>query len=349
MKIGNLDTQNKTIIIAELSANHGQNIEIAKKTIESMKNCGADIVKIQSYTPDTITLKSDNPYFQIKQDTIWDGRTLYDLYSEAYTPLEWIPELYNYAREIGIEIFSSPFDMTSVDLLEEVNTPAYKIASFEITDIPLIKYTASKMKPMIISTGIATDEDIQLAIDACLSVGNKDICLLKCTSAYPAEIKDANLKTMMDMKERFNVEVGLSDHTIGTTVPIIATTMGARIIEKHFILDSNVGGPDASFSMEPKEFTELVRDIRDAENAIGKVEYSMTKKKQNSRKFARSLFISADIKKGEQFTNKNVRSVRPNDGLHPKYYEDIIGKTASEDLLSGVPLKESHIVGGLKK
>lgn len=349
MKIGNLDTQNKTIIIAELSANHGQDIEIAKKTIKSMKNSGADIVKIQSYTPDTITLKSDNEYFQIKQGTIWDGRTLYDLYSEAYTPLEWIPELYDYARKIGIEIFSSPFDMTSVDLLEEVNTPAYKIASFEITDIPLIKYAASKMKPIIISTGIATDKDIQLAIDACLSVGNKDICLLKCTSAYPAEIKDANLKTMIDMKERFQVEVGLSDHTLGNTVPIVAATMGASIVEKHFILDSSIGGPDASFSMSPEEFSELVKDIRNAESAIGKVEYSMTEKKQNNRKFARSLFISTDIKKGEQFTNRNVQSVRPNDGMHPKFYEDVIGKTASENLSSGLPLREIYIEGGLQK
>jgi len=347
MKIGKLDTDVKTIVIAELSANHGGDIQIAKKTIKSMKDSGADIVKIQSYTPDTITLNCDNEYFQIAQGTIWDGRSLYDLYSEAYMPMEWTKELFDYAREIGIEIFSSPFDHTAVDLLESVDTPAYKIASFEITDIPLIEYAASKMKPMIISTGIATLEDIALAVEACKRVGNNEIILLKCTSAYPADVSDANLNTMVDMKNRFKVEVGLSDHTLGNMVPIVATSLGAKVIEKHFILDPAIGGPDASFSLTPEQFKHLVSDIRLAEKALGKVDYELNEKKIASRKFSRSLFISDDIKKGDRFTERNIRSVRPNDGLHPKLMRAVLGKTASEDLAMGTPLKEKYIKEGL--
>lgn len=347
MKIGKLDTDKQTIVIAELSANHGGDIQIAKKTIKSMKESGADIVKIQSYTPDTITLNCDNEYFQIAQGTIWDGRSLYDLYSEAYLPMEWTKELFDYAHEIGIEIFSSPFDHTAVDLLESVDTPAYKIASFEITDIPLIEYAASKMKPMIISTGIASSEDIILAIEACKRVGNDEIVLLKCTSAYPADVSDANLNTMVDMKNRFNVEVGLSDHTLGNMVPIVATSLGAKIIEKHFILDPSIGGPDASFSLTPEQFQHLVSDIRLADKALGKVDYELNVKKIASRKFSRSLFISDDIKKGDKFTENNIRSVRPNDGMHPKFMKDVLGKTASEDLEMGTPLKEKYIKEGL--
>ncbi|BDU51152.1 pseudaminic acid synthase [Haliovirga abyssi] len=325
-------------IIAELSANHGHKIENAKRTIKKAKEVGADAIKIQTYTADTITIDCDNEYFKIKQGTIWDGTTLYKLYQEAYTPWEWHKELFDYAKEIGITIFSTPFDFSAVDLLEKLNTPIYKIASFEITDIPLIEYAASKGKPMIISTGIATLEEMKDAIEACKRVGNSDITLLKCTSQYPAKLEDANLKTMIDMKEKFNVKIGVSDHTIGSIVPTTAVALGAEVIEKHFIIDRNIGGPDASFSMTPDEFKEMVDRVRDVEKTLGKVDYELTEKKKNSRVFARSLFVVEDIKKGEILNEKNVRSIRPGYGIAPKYYKDILGKKVVVDIKRGTPL-----------
>jgi len=331
--------QGKTFIIAEVSANHNQNYEIAKEMIKAAKDAGADAVKLQTYTADTMTLDVDNEYFTIKQDTIWDGRNLYDLYKEAYTPWEWQPKLKNYADEIGIILFSTPFDKTSVDFLENMNVSAYKIASFEITDLPLIKYVAQKQKPIIISTGIASLEDIQEAIKVCKMQGNEDIILLKCTSAYPAQLEDANLLTINDLKEKFKLDIGFSDHTLGITAPITAVALGACVIEKHFILDKSMGGLDSEFSLDINEFKEMVKAVRDTEKLLGKISYEMTEKKLKSREFSRSLFIAKDIKKGEIFTEKNVRIVRPAFGLAPKYIDKVLGKTADKDYIKGTPLK----------
>ena len=274
---------NKISIVAELSANHGHDISIAKRSILVAKDAGADAVKIQTYTADTMTIDCDNEYFQVKGGTLWDGRTLYDLYSEAYTPWEWHEELFDYAKEIGIELFSTPFDFSAVDLLESLNVNRYKIASFEITDIPLIEYAASKGKPMIISTGIASLEDIEEAVSACRQKGNDDITLLQCTSQYPADPKDANLRTMIDMKNRFEVKVGLSDHTMGNEAAIIAVALGAELIEKHFIMDRAIGGPDASFSITPNELKLLSDDIKRTIDILGNVSYDLTEKEKNSR------------------------------------------------------------------
>lgn len=330
--------KNKVFIIAELSANHGQSIDTAKKSIELAKESGADAIKIQTYTPDTITLNCDNEYFQINNGTIWDGTTLYKLYQEACTPWEWHKELFNYAKEIGIEIFSTPFDKTAVDLLEELETPIYKIASFEINDIPLIEYVASKGKPMIISTGVGTEEEIREAVEACRKMGNEDITLLQCTSQYPAKLEDANLIMIKDLAERFNVKAGLSDHTMGSLVATTAVAMGAEVIEKHFIIDRSLGGPDSSFSMTPIEFREMVENIRNVEKMIGKVSYEITEKKKKSFKFKRSLFVSKNIKKGEILTEENIKSVRPADGISPKYYNHVLGKKVRKDLKFGTPL-----------
>ncbi|MFC4409982.1 pseudaminic acid synthase [Chungangia koreensis] len=343
MLIDNFDISKKVFVIAEMSANHGHDINIAKETIKAAKEAGADAIKLQTYTPDTITIDCNNEYFQVKQGTIWDGRTLYDLYNEAYTPWEWHKELMEYAKELGIICFSSPFDKTAVDLLESLKVPAYKVASFEITDIPLIEYIASKGKPIIISTGIATLGEIDEAVQACRRVGNNQIILLKCTSAYPAKIEDANLLTIQNLKETFNVEVGLSDHTLGVTVPIVSVALGARVIEKHFILDKSIGGPDASFSLDKREFKLLVDSVRDAEKAIGKVDYELTNKKAKSREFSRSLFVVKDIKKGEVLNEENVRSIRPGHGLAPKYSKSIYGSTASQDIKRGTPLDWKYI------
>lgn len=337
--IENFDTDKKVFIIAELSANHNQNFQTAIDSIKAIKECGADAVKLQTYTPDTITIDCDNEYFQIKQGTIWDGTTLYQLYQKAYTPWEWQPELKKIAEELGLVCFSSPFDKTAVDFLENMNVPAYKIASFEITDIPLIEYAASKGKPMIISTGIATEEDIREAIDACKRMNNNQIALLKCTSSYPAPIEDANLNSIPYMKEKFDTVVGLSDHTTGIVAPVAAVALGARIVEKHFILDRKLGGPDAAFSLEPAEFKNMVEGIRNAEKALGKAAIEINDKIKKSRTFARSLFVVKDIKAGEPLTEENVRSIRPSHGLHPKYLKQIIGKKAKTDIKKGTPLK----------
>jgi pseudaminic acid synthase len=344
MKIGNFNLNDNIFIIAEMSANHGKNIKIALDTIYAAKESGANAIKIQTYTPDTITINCSNEYFKLKQGTIWDGKNLYELYKEAYTPWEWHDELKKYADSIGIILFSTPFDNSAVDLLESINVLAYKIASFEITDIPLIKYVASKQKPIIISTGIANLDDIQNAVDTCRGVGNNNIALLKCTSAYPAKIEDANLKTIQNLKETFNVVSGLSDHTLGITVPIVSVAMGARIIEKHFILDKSIGGPDSSFSLNKDEFKLMVNSVREAEKSIGEIDYKLTEQKLKSRELSRSLFVVKDIKKGEIFTKDNIRSIRPGYGLPPKYYDEIIGKRAANDINRGLPLKWSDII-----
>jgi pseudaminic acid synthase len=293
MKIDNfkIDKGSKVFIIAELSANHNGSLETALETIRAAKRAGADAIKLQTYTADTLTIDCDKEDFIIKSGSIWDGQTYYKLYQEAYTPWEWHEQLFKTAKAEGLICFSSPFDNTAVDFLENLDTPAYKIASFEITDIPLIEYVASKGKPVIISTGIATEEDIELALDACYRMGNKEITLLKCTSSYPAPIEEANMIMIRDMAEKYGVVTGLSDHTIGSSVPVVATCFGAKIIEKHFILDRSIGGPDASFSMTEQEFTQMVNAVREAEKAIGVVDYSLTEKQKKGRDFCRSLYV----------------------------------------------------------
>jgi len=313
-------------------------MEIEKTTIKDAKDAGADAIKLQTYTPDTITIDCDNEYFQIKQGTIWDGSTMYDLYKQAYTPWEWHKELFDFAKEIDILIFSSPFDNTAVDLLEELDTPAYKIASAEIMDTELIKYVASKGKPIIFSTGMAYIEEIKQAIDVSKGEGNHEIALLKCVSAYPTPMNQCNLKTIPNLRDTFGVIAGLSDHTLGTTAPIVAVTLGAKIVEKHFILDKNIGGPDASFSLDFNEFSEMVKAIRDAEDAIGQVSYDLTEKTKRTREHSRSLFVVKDIKMGEEFTKENIKSIRPGYGLAPKHYVEIIGKKANKELKKGTPL-----------
>lgn len=327
MKIGQFNFENNTrlFIIAELSANHNGSLDTAIETIRAAKRAGADCIKFQTYTADTLTINCDREDFKIK-GSIWEGKNYYQLYQEAFTPWEWHEKLFKVAEEEGLICFSSPFDITAVDFLENLNVPAYKIASFEITDIPLIEYVASKGKPIILSTGIAEMEDIQLAVDTCRNVGNDQIALLKCTSSYPAPIDEANMLMVKDLAERFNVISGLSDHTMGATVPIVATAFGAKIIEKHFILDRSIGGPDASFSMNETEFTDMVKAIREAESAIGQVNYALTEKQLKGKDFSRSLYIVENVKVGDIVTNKNVKSIRPGFGMHPKYLNEIIGK-----------------------
>jgi pseudaminic acid synthase len=323
--------RDNVLIIAELSANHNGSLEVALETVRAAKRAGADCIKLQTYTADTITLNSSKEDFLIK-GTIWD---LYELYQEAYTPWEWHKEIFEEAKKEGLICFSSPFDKTAVDFLEELDVPAYKIASLEITDIPLIEYVASKGKPVIISTGIATKEDIDLALEACKRVGNHEIALLKCTTSYPAPIEEANMVMVQDLATRFGVISGLSDHTMGATVPVVATCFGAKIIEKHFILDREIGGPDASFSMNEEEFTAMVKAIREAEKAIGVVDYTLTEKQAKGKDFSRSLYVVEDIKEGEVITEKNVRSIRPGFGLHPKFYNQALGSKAIKNFERG--------------
>lgn len=330
--------------MAELSANHNGNKQVAIETIKAAKNVGADAIKIQTYTADTLTLNCHNEDFKINQGTLWDGQYLYDLYKEAYTPWEWHEELFHVAKEENITIFSTPFDKTAVDLLENLGNPIYKIASFEITDIPLIEYIASKGKPIIMSTGIAMLSDIDLALDACYRQGNYDITLLKCTSAYPARIEDANLLTIPDMKERYRVKVGLSDHTMGNDVAIAAVALGAEMVEKHFIIDRSLGGADAAFSMNKEEFSIMVKSIRNVEKALGSVVYPSEPSRIKGRQFSRSLYVSEDINKGEIVTEKNIRSVRPGYSLHPKYLSEILGKRVNKDLKLGDRISLTDIV-----
>lgn len=339
-----LFNHNSCFIIAELSANHGGELDIAIETVKAAKRAGADAIKIQTYTADTITLDVKSDYFKIDQGTRWDGQYLYDLYKEASLPWEWHKELFKVAKKEGLICFSSPFDKTAVDFLEELDNPIYKVASFEITDIPLIEYIASKGKPIIISTGIATVEDIELAIEACERNRNNQITILKCTSSYPALSKDANLLTIPDISERFNVQAGLSDHTLGIEAPIVAVALGAKVIEKHFILDKKIGGPDSHFSLDEKEFSEMVKAIRKTEELLGDVDYQMTKSKLKSREFSRSLFVAEDMNKDDVISNCNIRSVRPGYGLHPKYLKDIVGKKVNRNLKKGTPLSFDFII-----
>lgn len=338
--IGNrrISEDSPTFIIAEMSANHLMDFDRAVAIMKAAKEAGADAIKIQTYTPDTITLNSEDPCFQITQGTIWDGTTLYKLYQEAYTPWEWQPRLKELAEEMGLVFFSSPFDLTAIDLLEEMEVPVYKVASFEITDIPFIRKIARTGKPIIMSTGIAYLKDIELALKTCREEGNENVILLKCTSAYPSPYEDIHLKTIPSMKEVFDCIVGLSDHTMGNAVAGAGVALGARVVEKHLTLRRADGGPDAAFSMEPEEFKEMVDNIRMIEKAVGRVTYDLTAKQKASREHSRSLFIAKDMKAGEVFTPENLRSVRPSCGLHTMYYEELLGKKINRDAKLGTPM-----------
>ena len=325
-------------VIAEMSANHLMDFDRAVAVMQAAKDAGVDAVKIQTYTADTITLDCDDPCFQITQGTLWDGTTLHKLYQTAYTPWEWQPKLQEKAHEMGLEFFSSPFDHTAVDFLEEMQVPAYKIASFEITDIPLIRKIARLGKPMIFATGIARLADIDLALDTCKQEGNEDVILLKCTSAYPAPYEDINLKTIPSMAQTFDCLTGLSDHSMGHAVADAAVALGARVVEKHLTLRRADGGADAAFSMEPEEFKLMVDNIRKIELALGRVTYELTEKQTREREHSRSLFIAQDMKAGDVFTPENLRSVRPGCGLHTKYYEELLGKKITKDAKLGTPM-----------
>ena len=325
-------------IIAEMSANHNGDLNAAFRIIEEAKRAGADAIKIQTYRPDTITLKSDLPDFQIT-DGIWAGRTLYDLYEWAHTPWDWHKPLFEHAYEIGITIFSSPFDNSAVDLLEDLNAPAYKIASFEAVDLPLIKYVATTGKPMIISTGMADAEEIQEAIDAAREGGCKELAILHCVSGYPAPAEDYNLRTIPDMIERFGLVTGLSDHTLDNTTAIASVAMGASIIEKHFTLDRNGGGPDDSFSLEPTELAMLCRDSNTAWAALGKVDYGRKSSEQGNVKFRRSLYFVKDLKAGQKITEADISRVRPGFGLPPKHFDELLGRALKQDITRGTAVQ----------
>ena len=324
----------KTFIVAELSANHGHKLEVALESVRAAKEAGADAIKIQTYTADTLTLNCDKPDFRLGKG-LWEGEIYYTLYQKAYTPWEWHQAIFDEAKKQGLVCFSTPFDKTAVDFLEELGNPIMKIASFEITDIPLIKYIASKHKPIILSTGIAMEEDIKLALDTIYAEGNRDVTLLKCTSAYPAPIEDANLLTIPDMKQRFGVKVGLSDHSEGSAVPMAAVALGAEVIEKHFIIDRSIGGPDSAFSMNAKEFEQMVKNVRNVEKVLGSVYYPTDPSKIKGREFSRSLYVAENMKAGDIISEKSVRSVRPGFGLHPKYLKEVLGKVVVRNLEIG--------------
>jgi pseudaminic acid synthase len=328
-------------VISEMSANHNGSIDKARRIIEEAKNAGADAIKLQTYRPDTITLKSDATDFQIK-GTLWEGRTLYELYQEAHTPWEWHKPLFDHARKLGITLFSSPFDNTAVDLLEDLNVPAYKIASFEAVDLPLIRYVAATGKPMIISTGMADAEEIQEAIDAAREGGCDELAILHCVSGYPAPAADYNLRTIPDMIQRFGLVTGLSDHTLDNNTAIASVALGASIIEKHFTLDRSGGGPDDSFSLEPAEMAVLCLGVRTAWQALGQIDYGRKSSEQGNVQFRRSLYFVQDIKAGEQITQEKVKSIRPGFGLEPKYLDQVLGKAVTVDVLRGTPVRMEH-------
>lgn len=335
-------------IIAEMSANHNQQFEKAAQIIEAAKDAGADAIKLQTYTPETITLDVKNQYFQVS-GTIWEGKNLFELYGEAFTPWEWQPKLKEIADKFGIDLFSTPFDPTAVDFLEEMKVPAHKIASFELVDIPLIEKVASTGKPIIMSTGMASLEEIDEAVQIIRKHG-AEFALLKCVSAYPALPEDMNLRTIPHMMKTFNVPVGLSDHSMGSEVAIAAVAQGACIIEKHFTLSRNDPGPDSSFSMEPDEFKQMVASIRTVEKALGNVSYELSESQKISKAYRRSLFVTEDIREGERFTSENVRSIRPGHGLHPRYLKEVIGRVASRDIHRGTPLSWGLVmVDGIKQ
>jgi pseudaminic acid synthase len=324
-------------IIAEVSANHHQDFEQAVKIIRAAKDAGADAVKLQTYTPDTMTIACTRPEFRI-EGTIWHGRNLYELYGEAFTPWEWQPRLKQVADDLGLDLFSSPFDGSAVDFLEKMNVPAHKLASFELVDIPLIQKMARTGKPLIISTGMATIEEIEEAVQAARQSGAMQIALLKCTSAYPSAPEEMNLRTIPELSRRFNAPVGLSDHTMGTTVPVAAAVLGACIIEKHITLSRSEPGPDSTFSLEPEEFKAMVDAVRIAEKALGEIHFGVGAKEASSRVFRRSLFVVQDVKQGQPFTEENVRSIRPGHGLHTRYLPEILGRSAARDVERGTPL-----------
>jgi len=332
-------------IVAELSANHRQDFKEAVKLIKAAKEAGANAVKLQTYTPDTLTIQSDLPEFQINEGTPWVGKTLHELYTEAYMPWEWQPRLKEIANEIGLELFSTPYDKTAVDFLEEMDVPAYKVASFEIIDIPLIEYIASKDKPIIISTGMATLDEIDEAIQAAQRAGSSKVALLKCTSAYPAPPEEMNLRTIPHLAEEFGLPVGLSDHTLDIAVPVAAVALGACIIEKHFTITRSSRSPDIAFSLEPQEFKAMVEAVRTAEKALGEVLFEITKHETRSRVFRRSLFIVKDMEAGELFTEENIRSIRPGNGLHPRYLRGILGQRAAQAIKRGTPVSWELISG----
>ena len=340
IRIGNkvISEDSPTFIVAEMSGNHNMDFDRAVEIMKAAKEAGADAVKIQTYTADTITLDCDDPCFQITQDTLWDGVTLHKLYQTAYTPWEWQPRLKRMAEDMGLLLFSSPFDFTSVDFLEDMDVPAYKIASFEITDIPLIRKVARLGKPVILATGIARLADIELAVQTCREEGNEQVILLKCCSAYPTPYEDVNLRTIPNLAQTFQCLAGLSDHTMGTAVATGAVALGARMVEKHMTLRRSDGGPDAAFSMEPGEFREMVDNIRILEKALGKVTYELSEKQAREREHSRSLFVAQDMKAGDTFTPENLRSVRPADGLHTRYYEQLLGRKITRDARLGPPL-----------
>lgn len=325
-------------IVAELSANHGGSLEKAKETIRAAAEAGADAIKVQTYRADTVTIDCDSELFTIKGGTIWDGSNLYSLYEQAYTPWEWHGELQQVAQECGIGFFSTPFDNTAVDFLEELNVPCHKVASFELVDLPLLKKIGSTGKPVIMSTGMASKEEIQEAVDTLKNKGCTDLILLKCTSSYPADPADANLRTLPDLAETFGCPVGLSDHTLGIAVSVTSVALGACLIEKHFTLSRADGGPDSSFSLEPAEFKALVESVRFAEQSLGEVRYGGTDSEEKSKAHRRSLFVVKDVKKGERFTAENIRVIRPADGLHPRELDNVLGKTAAQDIAFGTPL-----------
>lgn len=325
-------------IIAEMSANHNQDFDEAVRIMQAAKEAGADAVKLQTYTPDTITIDSDRDYFQIGKGTIWEGKNLYKLYGEAYTPWEWQARLFAVAEDLGLDCFSSPFDPTAVDFLAGLKAPAYKIASFENVDLPLIRHIAQQGKPIIMSTGMASLAEIDEAVQTLRQSGAVEVALLKCTSAYPAPAEEMNLRTIPHMAAAFGLPVGLSDHTLGITVPVTAVALGACIIEKHFTLSRAVAGPDSAFSLEPEEFKAMVTAVRMAEKAVGEVSYQVTPHEQNSRVFRRSLFVVQDMKAGEPFTPHNVRSIRPGYGLHTRHLEQVLGRHANQDISRGTPL-----------
>lgn len=325
-------------IVAELSANHNQDFNQADKIIREAKASGADAIKIQTYTPDTLTINCDNEYFRIGKGSIWEGKNLYQLYGEAYTPWEWQPKLKEIAEGLGLDFFSTPFDSTAVVFLESINVPAYKIASFELVDLPLIRRVAQTGKPVIISTGMATLAEIEEAVQTARHEGNNQIALLKCTSAYPATAEEMNLRTIPHLSEAFGLPVGLSDHTLGIAVPVAAVAAGACIVEKHFTISRNIPGPDSAFSLEPHEFKSMVQAVRVAEKAMGSVNYGITSLETANSAFRRSLFVVHDTQEGEVFTEENIRSIRPGYGLHTRYYEKVIGRRAARFIKRGTPL-----------
>lgn len=345
IKIGNriISENSPAYIVAEMSGNHNMDFGRAKEIIKAAKEAGADAVKIQTYTADTITIDCDRPEFQTQKGGLWEGMTLYELYKKAYTPWEWQNDLKKYADELEIDLFSSPFDLTSIDFLENIGVPAYKVASFEINDIPMIKKIANTGKPVIISTGIAYMEDIDLAVRTCKDAGNENVILLKCISAYPAPYENMNLKVIPNMEQTFNCICGLSDHSLGSEIAVSSVALGAKVIEKHFTLKRSDGGVDSAFSMEKDEFKDMVNQIRNVEKALGRVTYELNEKQIESRQGSRSLYVVKDIKKGEMITQENVRSIRPANGMHTKHYEEILGKHVRNDLKKGTPMDWKYL------